>query len=222
MLEELESEEIIEKARILLSHIETNQMVADRLNDTRERFLAALLLLRENKITTGQLASLHIIDSAIRTLYTDPMIYLTHEFVENEEIQRQVTRFSCPNLKGLPTKVARYLYNATLVPTDEIPLNEMPERMHYPLVRRFFNFSQDEWDEFTKLMQDMPESEKFYYVLQAPHLGCWSSMIFNLQEVLQCMQILDWQKPTKSGTFYRASHGCAIIFHVSISYSCKS
>lgn len=199
VLEELESPEIIERAKKLEQELAQNVMTCADLDATRVMFLAALLCLQQNKITKNQLATLHLVDSAIRTLYTSPLTYLIYQFEENNKIKNIFSTFPSSTIKGFPTSVRRYAYNIALVPNAQTKINDLPQRMHEPLICRFFNFTDSEWDSFSEEMEKAPDSEKYVYVLVAPQFGCWSSIIFKIQAVLKCMQVLDWYKETDSG-----------------------
>lgn len=199
ILAELETPQIIARAQRLKSQLAQNEVTYQELNTTREMFLAALLLLQRNEISKNQLASLHLVDSAIRTLYTDPYGYLTYIFAENGYIQHSISAFPATAMKDLPEKVVKSRFNEIPLPNYNYTISELPSRMQQPLVKRFFNFSDDEWITFTNEMILAPESEQFIHVLVSPEFGCWSSIIFRIQDVLECMHILDWYKQAMVG-----------------------
>lgn len=198
ILAELESPEIIAKAEQLKFKLANNQMTCLELDTTREMFLAALLLLQRNEISSNQLASLHLVDAAIRTLYTSPMSYLIYTF-EKDGMIHKTFDLQKSSSDHLPKQVLRFKFDSIITPNDNTHIGDLPQRMQQPLVRRFFKLSAQEWNDFTKEMQHAPESEQAIHVLVAPEYGCWSSIIFKIQDVLECMQVLDWWKATKSG-----------------------
>lgn len=200
VIAELDNHLIIERAKLLCEEFSANKMVGLDLRESRTLFLAALRNLRDKKISVNQLATIHILDSAIRTLYTNPMVYLIHKYVNaSAKLARTYNFFAVKNLKGLPTSVKRYSYNALVLPKDNISVADLPWRMQKPLMQRFFNFNKAEWDKFCSEMAEASFSEQFFHVLVAPEEGCWSSIIANIQKVLKCMRVLDWLVETKEG-----------------------
>lgn len=200
VLSELETSRVKERADRLVRQIASQEMLFRDMSSTREMFLAALLCVRDNRLTKNQLATMHIHDSAIRTLYTNPAVYLLHSYEKNNEVTNTSSVFIQP-LSGMPTAFRTYPFNLTLVPDDKIGVNDLPYRMRSPLVKRFFNFTDQEWTYFCKQMENAPESEKRIAVLQAPEAGCWSSIIYQIQKLLDCMQVLDWMVPLKDGYY---------------------
>ncbi|WP_115705708.1 ankyrin repeat domain-containing protein [Legionella sainthelensi] len=200
ILAELDSRSIINRAELLCKELSTNKRVGSNLEESRTLFLAALRNLKEKKISVNQLATLHILDSAIRTLYVNPMVYFIHKYVDDDqELSRTYNLFALASIKGLPTSVKRYNYDTLVLPQAGFPVSDLPERMQKPLMRRFFNFNDSEWDEFCKEMVKAPSSEQFFHVLVAPEEGCWSSIVSRIQKVLKCMRVLDWVMATKEG-----------------------
>lgn len=200
IIAELDSSIVIERAKLLCEELSANKMVGLNLGESRTLFLAALRNLREKKISVNQLATIHILDSAIRTLYTNPMVYFIYKYVNNDsELTRTFNLFAVANLKGMPTSVKRYTYNTLVLPKDGLSVSDMPWRMQKPLMQRFFNFNDSEWGEFCKEMAEAPSSEQFFHILVAPEGGCWSSLVSLIQKVLKCMRVLDWLVETKNG-----------------------
>ncbi|KTD56769.1 hypothetical protein Lsan_2929 [Legionella santicrucis] len=199
IITELDSNVVIERARLLCKELSKNEMVGLNLEESRILFLAALRNLKENKISVNQLATLHIIDSEIRTLYVNPMIYFIHKYVDDDELTRTFNLFSLANLQGIPTSVKRYIYNAMILPKTGMSVSDMPWQMRKPLMQRFFNFNNSEWSHFCEEMNKAPSTEQFFHVLVAPEEGCWSSIIANIQKVLKCMRVLDWLVDSKDG-----------------------
>ena len=199
ILAELELPDIIERAQKLEKELASNEMFYDDLDATRTMFLAALLCLQQEKITKNQLASLHLLDSAIRTLYISPYSYLVHQYEDNQKLKSSVVFFESPKTTSRPTHVLRHHYDTIIVPNEQTKLKDLPKEMQLPLARRFFNFTDTEWDHFCDEMQNAEKSEQYIHILVTPQFGCWSSIIFKIQQVLKCMQILDWYKNTDVG-----------------------
>ncbi|WP_419421231.1 hypothetical protein ACNVED_15285 (plasmid) [Legionella sp. D16C41] len=195
---ELDSRLVTKRAEKLCQELSENTIVGVNLEESRTLFLAALRNLRDKKISVNQLATLHILDSAIRTLYVSPMVYFIHKYVNGEgNLTRTFNLFALTNLKGMPTSVKRFTYNTVVMPTEDTSLSDMPWRMQKPLMQRFFNFNKAEWDQFCNEMAQAPVTEQFFYILVAPEEGCWSSIIANIQKVLKCMRVLDWLVKSK-------------------------
>ncbi|KTC88190.1 hypothetical protein [Legionella cincinnatiensis] len=200
IITELDSDVVIERAQLLCKELSQDELVGLNIKESRILFLAALRNLREGKISVNQLATLHILDSAIRTLYVNPMIYFIHKYVnDNDELTTTFNLFSLANLQGIPTSVKRLIYNAMILPKSGMSVSDMPWRMRKPLMQRFFNFNNSEWSHFCEEMAKAPSTEQFFHILVTPEEGCWSSIIANIQKVLKCMRVLDWLVDSQDG-----------------------
>ncbi len=200
VIAELERLDVIERARRLVAQLAAGDIVGTDMAESRLLFLAALRALRDKQISVNQLASLHILDSAIRTLYVNPMMYMVYTFVNaDNELHRQFYTYALTNLQGLPTALQSHRYDLLPVPCENMSIKALPLRMQQPLMRRFFNFTASEWDSFCRQCADLPKSEQQFVVLNAPEQGCWSPLIFRIQNVLKCMQVLDWLKDSQEG-----------------------
>lgn len=200
--EELAKDVLLAKrAEVLCQELAENKRFNFPLNESRNVFLAALLCLSQNKISAAQLASLHILDSAIRTLYINPMVYFTNRFVDaNGAIQKDTQVLELGSIKK-PSTVRKLWYNAISVPKLDMQVMDLPKHMQQPLLRRFFNFNDFEWAGFCFEMKAAPLSEQYCAILDAPLTGCWSGLIFEIQEILQCMRVLDVVVETKDNLF---------------------
>lgn len=202
ILAELDSNLVIQRANLLCEELARNDRIGTNQEESRTVFLAALRNLKENKITINQLATLHILDSAIRTLYTDPISYFIYRYVnDDKKLTRTLYLFSLMSLKGMPTSVKRAFYDSTPVPAENITLSQLPWRMQKPLMQRFFNFTQSEWTQFCKEMNAASPSEQWFHILVAPEEGRWSSAVASIQKIMKCMRILDWLVATKDTGF---------------------
>lgn len=202
LLSELNNSIITSRLERLIHELYNLEMVGINEVDTRTLFLAALRGVKTNQISAAQLATLHVVDSAIRTLYTNPMVYFIHKYIDSDsELQRTYNLFFIANMKGLPASVKRFFFELTLLPKEGMVVNELPWRMRIPLIKRFFNLTDSEWQVFIKDMNNAPKSERFYYILHAPEEGCWSSITSNIQKVLKCMRVLDWMVDSKNGLY---------------------
>jgi hypothetical protein len=200
VLRELNSDTIVRSAEKLKEQLDKLEMVGLDLKGSRTLFLAALRGVKLKQISAAQLATLHILDSAIRTLYTNPMVYFIHRYVDSKsEISTTMNMFYLTNLQGMPTAVKRFSYELILTPKEDMQVSDLPWRMQKPLPRRFFNLTDSEWAVFCKEMSDAPKSEQYYHVLNAPEEGCWSSITSKIQKVLKCMRVLDWMADSKKG-----------------------
>ncbi|MDX2345317.1 MAG: hypothetical protein QNK11_00385 [Legionella sp.] len=199
VLSELDSDIVARRAEILLTELSTEKkterltatLVGLQLEQSRLLFLAALRNVRDNQISSPQLASLHILDSAIRTLYTSLHASLIHEFVEKNTLQRSTFIYPVQEQERMPTSIPRYPYTAIAEPDSINDISELPWRMQKPVMARFFNFTDSEWHHFCQNMQHAPLSEQSFHLLVAPAEGCWSGMITKIQKVLTCMRTLE-------------------------------
>ncbi|WP_133130930.1 hypothetical protein [Legionella yabuuchiae] len=199
IIEELSYEKIIKLAELLCEQLSRNEQDVLDQDKSRDLFLAALKNLKLNKITAGQLATLHVLDSAIHTLYTNPLVYLIHKFVDaNGEVARTTNIFAINNPRGMPTSVKKLRYNMVL-PEGVTVISGLPVQMQKPLMQRFFNFTDSEWRIFCQEMDDAPVSEQWFSVLIAPDEGCYSSIITKIQKALKCMRALEWVVNSKDG-----------------------
>src|SRR3990167_7815338 len=93
----LNSRAVVERAELLCSELVSNDhTIGLKLDESRTLFLAALRNLKFGKITAAQLATLHIFDSAVRTLYTQPCMYLIYNYVVDNGVQRTNNIFALP------------------------------------------------------------------------------------------------------------------------------
>lgn len=199
VLKALDSDVIAKRADQLKQQLFTLQTVGQNLSESRTLFLAALRGVKLKQISAAQLATLHILDSAIRTLYTNPMMYLVYKYVDANSQATINTNVCClSGSKGIPSSMKRFPYKLTVLPKENILVVDLPLRMQKPLVRRFFNLTDSEWAVFCNEMDKAPESEQCYHVLNAPEAGCWSNITFRIQKLLKCMRVLDWMVDSKN------------------------
>ncbi|BCA96257.1 hypothetical protein TUM19329_26180 [Legionella antarctica] len=201
LFNELESLSIRQRAEKLCEELASEQCVGLDVSESRTMFLAALRNLKYGKMTAAQLASLHLFDAAIHTLYINPIVYLTHKYVEDSNLKITNNLFEVTNMKGMPTSVKKYQYNSLILPKENMSLSGLPQRMQKPLMQRFFNFSDHEWTLFCEEMNKAPVTEQFFQVLIAPSEGCWSSIVASIQHHLKCMHVIDWLISVKNGDF---------------------
>ena len=149
VLSSLEDSDIVSKSARLRAQLDAGEIVGANLDESRLVFLSALRGLKHGEISANQLASLHILDSAIRTLYVNPVLYLTYRYVNAEsELARTVITYASAAIKGLPTGLQRYRYNTVIIPKEGISLGDLALRFQKPPMKRFFNFNDTEWDRF--------------------------------------------------------------------------
>lgn len=199
VLYELETASVCDRAKSLYIELSQSQIdkvlnVADlNLSESRILFLAALKSLKEGSISVGQFASIHILDAAVRSLYINPMLYLTYFFVDDAKNPVFLKKtFPIDASEGMPQDIFKFRYMPIITSGQSFPVQES-------LIQRFFNFSDSEWIFFCSAMHEVPDSEKFYYVLRYPELGNLSSIMPRAQSLLSCMQILDWPVETAYG-----------------------
>lgn len=93
-------------------------------------------------------------------------------------------------------------FDATLIPKEGMSISELPLVQQRPLIRSFFNLNDTEWNEFSRQVRAAPKSEQNYYILIAPHRGCWSPLISEIQRVLKCMREITWEVADKKGVLH--------------------
>lgn len=200
IMQELESEQIAEYARTLQEELEESQTSIYATKKSRTLFITALRCVKDKKISVAELASIHILDSAIHTLYTNPMAFYIHKFVDSEGKKSVVyNMFLLHSLQNTPQSFARYHYKNIILPREGVPLSDLPKRMQKPLMQRFFNLTESEWATFSSQMDTARKSENYYHVFNAPEEGCWSGIIFKIQKVLKCMRVLDYMVDSTQG-----------------------
>lgn len=200
VLKELEDDLIIRRSEELKDELDKLMLIGLNLTESRILFLAALRGVKMKQISAAQLATLHLLDSAIRTLYIKPTIYFIHEFVDEQGLVKlKYNLFSLKTSEGCPRVVRKVIYDIITIPNDNIGVSELPKRMQQPLIQRFFNFTSSEWIVFCNQIKKASKSEQYYYILNAPKEGCWSSIIFLIQKILKCMRVLDWIRNSKDG-----------------------
>lgn len=196
---ELASDAIVALTEQLKNKLANSKIIFE-LSDSRNLFLAALRGVKHKQISIAQLATLHILDSAIRTLYTNPAVYFLHKFVNSDnQLTTAFNVLSLTVLKGLPNTVKRFDYRHIPKPKMLRSVTDLPALMQKPLIQRFFNFTDTEWNVFCLDMKQALDSERYFYVLNAPEVGCWSSIIFRVQKTLKCMHVLEWLVDSLNG-----------------------
>ena len=203
IVNELDSPAIILRAKKLKEELAGAVLLEMNPQESRALFLAASRLVRDKQISMAQLASIHILDSAIHTLLINPSAYLLYEFIDANSLtlKRTTCSFGFSNLHKMPMSTVRFEYKTIPIPKDGMSISQLPLRMQKPLVQRFFNLNAVEWDDFCEEMAHAPKSEQIYCTLVAPSQGCWSNLIFDIQKILKCMRMLDYLIEYKSG-FY--------------------
>ncbi len=200
VLAELETSAVSKRAEKLQEQLSEELIIVEDEKESRTLFLAALQLLKQNKISVGQFATLHVLDAAVRTLINHLTSYLVHSYLDDEDkLKRTVTVYPLQNLASLPTHIRSFLFDKTLIQKEGISLSELPPAQREPLLKSFFNFTDSEWVEFSKQMNSAPRSEQHYYVLVAPNEGCYSPLISIVNHVLACMRELTWMRAAKDG-----------------------
>jgi hypothetical protein len=198
---ELESQIIIEMAKNIGEKFVSRfpgELVCNE--NTRDIFLAALLCVKQRTMSTNQLASLHLLDAAVRTLYSNPVAYLVDR---HKSADHPYSRAFIPVIsKVVPQREFLVMHYDSIVTTNfTMPIEDLPEFMQPPLMKRFFNFNEQEWNYFCDKMSNACESEKYFSVLVAPEGGCWSAVIAHIQILTYCMPILNWLRE-ESGRYY--------------------
>jgi len=200
LLNELDSTLVTTRAEKLQEELSKLEMVVVTEKDTRTLFLAALRGVKKNQISAAQLATLHVIDSAVQSLYFNPIMFIIHKYVDSEEnLQDLFGSYSINDSFRMPNKVRSSHYKRIFIPIDGIDVNKLPWRMRMPLIKRFFNLTESEWQVFCKDIDNAPESEQFYCILNAPVQGCWSGITSKIQKHLKCMRVLDWMVDSNKG-----------------------
>lgn len=193
ILDELKTAQVIETANNLKNELWANGYNNAWLNNSRINFLAALLCVQQNSISINQLATIHLLDSALHTLYFSFVSFISNQFVDIDGNIVSDTVHSKPPINAqFANSYRRLKYNLITYPDDQIHQDQLLPRLRKPLIQRFFNFNVLEWVVFCQEMEQAPLSEQFFYVLNAPRLGCWSVVIFQIQKMLKCMHVLDW------------------------------
>lgn len=191
VLAELDSSFLIaSRAKKLQEQLFNEEMVIENESEARNLFLAALQLLKQHKITVGQFASLHILDSAFRTLYTHRAPNIIDTYIAKSFRNKTVNLFD--TTKDSPEQISRFHFDSATEPSR--PLIHPKQ-----LLQSFFNFRDSEWNEFAKQMQAAPRSEQFFQVLATPIGAPRSTLISIIQRILRCMREITWKVETADG-----------------------
>ncbi|CAM2786629.1 hypothetical protein [Legionella worsleiensis] len=204
VLEELEHDAVVQRTKRLVDELATGVINEFEIPESRTLFLAALRGVKLKQISAAELATLHIFDSAIRTLYISPRVYLRYYFLNADKgITNSVYHFPIPNDQELPNRITHLHYNTIICPNyNNLSISDLPWRMQKPLVYRFFSFTEAEWTIFCEIMENSPPLERTYRVAHAPESGCWSDLIANIQKVLKCMRTLDRYAVSTAGLHF--------------------
>lgn len=189
VLKELELPEVIRRAISLEKQFAKNSLIISKPAEARETFLAALLCLQQNRITIHQLATLHLLDSAVRTLYTHSVAFVPVKDKTIGTSTDKISTFVIPQSNRSQSFVYQLSYSEPYL--SDILGKTIPKTMKKSLLARYFNFTEREWEFFKKELKKAPESERHFYVLTAPQSGCWSQVVFAIQKILECMRDVD-------------------------------
>lgn len=204
ILNELDTAVVIKKAEHLSRALSLDKIQAIDLEDSRTLFLSALQLLRDKRIDVSQLASLHIRDSAIRTIYVNPDISFTQRSLMNSELKERELRekvlfFTLLNLQNLPDSMQCLHYTALPLWDGHMTLPSSGLREDKALMQLFFNFTPDEWLHFCEEMAQAPFSEQYFHTLITHPDAQWSELVHRIQQVLNCMQTQEMVFKTDTG-----------------------
>ncbi len=184
-----EDREVQLRAEKLSQQIADGDYIDPGMEDGRTLLLSSLKLLQEGSISVAELASIHLLDSAVRTLTSSLTLFSDEERVEGYVAEPQHS-----------LNIQRFKYDAVVYPVS-LGFDRLPDRMRAPLVRRFFHFTDDEWLIFCDKMQSVAMFEQYCYAVPATKTENWSPLIKAIQNMLQCFQMLCWLKPREGGGY---------------------
>ncbi|MDF1655712.1 MAG: hypothetical protein P1U34_11430 [Coxiellaceae bacterium] len=172
--------------------------------DGRTLLLSSLKLLKEGRVSVAELASIHMLDSAVRTLISQLMMFSLEKKMDSGGSYNELTLIDASRELSRPKNIYRFPYNAVDYPAS-IGFGQLPGDMRLPLVKRFFHFTDDEWLMFCEKMQSASPFEQYCYAVSAPEKGFWSLLIQEIQDVLECFQTLYWLRQTEAGGLVQES-----------------
>lgn len=151
----------------------------------REITLIALTALKRQLITLEQLCSLHILDAAVRDLFTSPAKYEnTILSIEGKlKTSPDITQKSSYPKEEAPYRIFQHRY--------DFIYSIKPEHMEphtKPLLQLFFNLNEDEWIQFCSILQHAHPSEQSYHAIVVPNQGSWSAYVELIQGFLKMLQ----------------------------------
>lgn len=191
----ISAEEAIDLAR-RINH--SNCVITTDTETTRKVIITALKALNMNLLSLKQIATLHILDAAIRDFLTHATTFTYHEYVEEGKFQRNLNAFQILSHR-IPCKTyLQMAYKDAFIP-EGIEPNQLPDRMQLPVLKRFFAFTDDEWIRFCTHMEKKKSSEQLFYLINVPKFGCFSDLISKIQETLQLCHILDIPQKLSDG-----------------------
>lgn len=172
-------------AKNLANRINQGECVCANAAETRNTIVTALKAYNLGYLNLEQIATLHIIDGAIRDLVSHPTSVLYHKSVDNNgRVKSSTHTYFIANSNTIPAKLNTYKYNIVILPSDEIEIDQLPSEMQYPILQRFFAFTDGEWNRFCNIMAQKPLSEKNFTLLCHPEFGCWSGIASQVQKAV--------------------------------------
>lgn len=157
---------------------------------TRKIIVTALGALKMGDISVEQMASIHIMDGAMRDLVTHSTTFQHYEYVKNGKNKHKGVTVET-KIKDSPSAKPQGYYFDTIISPEGVSVNQLPERMQQPTLKRFFALSDDEWNHFCKIMQSKPLSEKKFYTIVVPKFGYWSGIVAQVQSLVKLCHPVD-------------------------------
>lgn len=172
---------------------------------SRVIIVTALKALNMKLISVKQMATLHILDAAIRDFITHATSFLYHEFLENGKIQRQINALTISHHQNLiPEPTIQLHYTDNAIPKGITP-DQIPERlrlMRLPVLKRFFALTDHEWTRFCTLMNKNVSSEQQFHLIHTSTFGCLSNLIAKVQEVIKLCHTIEIPQKMENGHIF--------------------
>lgn len=188
---------------------ESNQIPCNILTTiAKSTMLVALKAFKENLINIEQLASLHILDGAVRDLLTHlSNNYQTRVVWDGKVINKCGYTKIDRDLSSVDGCIERHRYDAVIA-LDESHATNFEEIKKKPQLKDFFALDDNEWLRFCNRMETKCKSEKYCHIINVPTYGCWSIGYSNLNKLVKPFQTLEILFPLSKGA---ASLDCIIV-----------
>lgn len=155
----------------------------DNFRETLEKIYASAFL---GKSTFVQLITSLIFDAAMSDLVRAPRIFAYRTIVNNKGIvERFSSSFDLPPISS-NVQTCSYLDNSKIETNcliSDKPILSFDENGLTPILKRFFYFTDIEWEKFGEIVKEFPLSEQKFQLIPVPEYGSWSNVLRHIQKV---------------------------------------
>lgn len=169
---------------------------------------AALAAFQKLIITPQQLASIHILDGAIRDLLTHSVSHTVYCYIDKEELKRKCIATPVEiDYQIANQMISKHKFDKVFSLDDKYKSNfEVIDTV--PMLKSFFDLDEQEWLRFSERLNGLSGSEQYFHTITLPTAGCWSPMYERVKSILRPLQPQKYLEPHAQGI---AEINCMVI-----------